>query len=415
MGPMRELGRRLLVDATPLRRSVGYRWLFAGLGVAFLARQLTVVAVPYQIYRLTGSSLAVGMLGVAQFLPLMLSSILAGAIADAVDRRRLLTISQLLTALTAVGLAWNAGTAAPAVWPLYVLSGLNAAVSAVDNPTRSAILPSLVGHRRLPSALALNQTLVNVAKAVGPAVAGLLIATVGLRWTYWIEASAFAFGAVLMSGIPPLRPEGGGRPIGLDSILEGFRFLKQRRLLQANFLIDLNAMVFGMPQALFPAIGTEVLGGDAGTVGLLYAAPGVGALMAAITPGWVGGVRRQGRAVILAVMVWGISIAVFGLIPSLPLALILLAVAGGADVVSAVFRNTILQLAVPDALRGRLSAIHTAVVAGGPRLGDVEAGSVAALTSVRFSVVSGGLACVLGALVIARLMPELAHYEQEEP
>jgi MFS family permease len=403
-----------LIDLTPLRASPGYRWLFSGLGLAFLARQLTVVAVPFQVYQITGSTLLVGMIGMAQFVPLLLASAVTGAIADAVDRRRLLAVSQVLTAATAAGLAWNASLSQPRLWPIYLFSGLNAAVSAVDNPTRSAALPALVGRSLLTRALALNQTLINVAKAVGPALAGLSIAALGVEATYWLEAGAFLVCGGLMSRVPRLRPEGGGTRFGLASILEGFRFLRSRRLLQANFLIDLNAMVFGMPQALFPAIGIQQLGGSAATVGLLYAAPGAGALLAALTSGWVGRVVRQGRAVIVAVVVWGLAIATFGLVSQVELALALLALAGGADVISAVFRNSILQLAVPDALRGRLSAIHTAVVAGGPRLGDLEAGVVASLTSVRFSVVSGGLACVLGAVAIARLVPEFADYRLED-
>jgi MFS family permease len=216
--------------------------------------------------------------------------------------------------------------------------------------------------------------------------------------------------AVLISRIGPVPPEGGGTRPGWRSIAEGLRFLKERRILQANFAIDLNAMIFGMPSALFPAIGTTLLGGDASTVGLLYAAPGIGALAAALTSGWVATIRRQGRAVMTAVIVWGLAITAFGLTRSVGVAMTMLAVAGGADVISAVFRNTILQMSVPDSLRGRLSGIHIAVVSGGPRLGDFEAGAVAGLVSVPFSVVSGGVACILGALVIARRMPELPRY-----
>jgi len=245
-------------------------------------------------------------------------------------------------------------------------------------------------------------------------VAGILIATVGLGFIYSLEAALFVGGGLLMWKIGPLRPEGGGTRFGLDSVRQGLSFLKSRRLLQANFVIDLNAMTFGMPRALFPAIATDLFGGDATTAGLLFAAPGVGALLAAMTSGWLSAVRRQGQAVIVSVLVWGAAITVFGITSSLALALPLLAIAGAADVVSAVFRTTILQLDVPDHLRGRLSSLHTAFSTGGPRLGDLEAGAVAALTSVRFSVVSGGLACIAGALTIARYMPELARYRATE-
>jgi hypothetical protein len=318
-----------------------------------------------------------------------------------------------MLALTAIGLMVNAAAPDPAVWPLYVLSALNAAFTAVNNPARMAAIPALLGRELLPAGLALNSTMHEVAAAVGPALAGLLIARYSLEFTFAVEALAFGAAALTLAWVGPLRPEGGGRAFSMSSIAEGLRYLRGQQLLLSGFLIDLNAMVFGMPHALFPAIGTEILGGDATTVGLLYAAPGIGALIAALTSGWVGPVSRRGRVVVIAVVIWGLAITVFGLTSLLSLALVLLAVAGAADVVSAVFRNTILQLVVPDALRGRLSAVHTAVVGGGPRLGDLEAGAVASLTSVRFSVVSGGIACVLGALAIARFMPQLWNYRDE--
>lgn len=404
------MSSRIFVDVTPLRRSEGFRWLFGGLSLAWLGRQLTVVAVPFQVYELTGSTFLVGALGIAQLVPLLLTSMIGGALVDSVDRRRLLVIAQIALMLTALGLALNAALDEPRVWLIFVLSGLNAGISAIDSPARSASVPALVGRQLLPASLALTQTLANVAKTVGPAIGGFLIARTSLTLTYGLEALAFAIGTLFMLRIGQLRPEGGGQRFGWESIKEGYRFLRERRLLQANFAIDLNAMIFGMPQALFPAIGQTVLGGDASTVGLLYAAPGAGALIGALTSGWVGRVRLQGRAVVVAVIVWGAAIAAFGLVGSTWLAVVLLALAGGADVVSAVFRNTILQLAVPDRLRGRLSSIHIAVVSGGPRIGDFEAGTVASLTTPQFSVVSGGLACILGAIFISRKMPELPEY-----
>jgi predicted MFS family arabinose efflux permease len=305
---------------------------------------------------------------------------------------------------------WNALAETPLIWPLFVLSAVNAGMSAIDGPARQAMVPGLVGRPLLPSALALNQTLTNVAKAAFPAVGGLLIATAGLGFTFAAETVCFLIAVVLMRGIPPVAVVGGGRRLELSSVVEGFRYLKNMRLIQAALAIDLNAMVFGMPTALFPAMGTQVFGGDAFTVGLLYAAPGVGALLGALTSGWVSTVRRQGRAVVYAVVGWGGAMAVFGLTGSLPLALVMLGLAGAADVVSAIFRGTIVQLNTPDELRGRVTSMHMAVVAGGPRLGDLEAGVVAAVTSVRFSVVSGGVACVLGALAIARWAPMFVAY-----
>ncbi len=409
--PRRASARRFFVDTTPLKQSVPFRWLFGGLSLSWMGRQLTVVAVPFQVYELTGSTLLVGLLGIAQLVPLLLTSLIGGALVDSVDRRRLLVIAQVASLGTAAGLAFNASMEEPLVWLIFVLSAINAGFSAVDSPARSAALPSMVGRKLLPASLAITQTVANVAKTLGPAIGGLLIAQTSLTLTYSMEAVAFLISALLMFRVGPLNPEGGGQRFGWESIKEGYQFLMQRRLLQANFVIDLNAMIFGMPQALFPVIGTEVLGGDASTVGLLFAAPGAGALLGAMTSGWIGAVKRQGRAVVIAVVVWGAAIALFGLVTSVWLAVALLALAGAADVVSAVFRTTILQLAVPDRLRGRLSSIQIAVVAGGPRLGDFEAGAVAAVTSPQFSVVSGGVLCVLGALFIAKKVPEYDKYE----
>jgi len=404
----------LIVDTEPLRQAPEFRWLYAGLALAGLGRQFTVVAVPFQVFQLTGSTFLVGMLGLVQLIPILLVSSIGGSLVDAVDRRALLLIAQLATGATAAGLAFNAMLDNPIIWVIFVLSGLNAGISAIDHPTRATLVSAIVGRKLLPSATALTQTLENVGKMVGPAIAGWLIVKTSFTVTYAVEAVAFTLGAIFMLRIKHRPPEGGASRFGLQSIKEGWAFLKNRQLLQANFAIDLNAMVFGMPTALFPAIGTIVLGGDATTVGYLYAAPGAGALAAALTSGWVGSIKRQGRAVIISVIVWGAGIAAFGLSRSVWLALAFLAVAGGADVISAVFRNTILQLAVPDNLRGRLSSIHVGVSSGGPRLGDFEAGAVASLVSVPFSVVSGGLACMLGALVIGKKMPALDAYVDTE-
>jgi MFS family permease len=351
------------------------------------------------------------LLGLAQLVPLLVCSLIGGSLADAVDRRKLLLVMQVLLAATSAGLALNAASDHPAVWPLYVFSAAAAGLSGIDAPTRSAVIPGLVGLDQVPAAAALQQTLIQVGQLAGPALAGLVIATVSLSAAYWLDVVTFGFATVCLLAMAPMTPEGGGTRAGFGSVAEGLRYLKGQRAVQGTFLIDLNAMVFGMPRALFPALGTELFGGGAGTVGLLYAAPGAGAFVGAITTGWVSSVRRPGRAVVIAVVVWGAAIAAFGLSSWLPLALLLLAIAGGADVISAVFRGTILQVTVPDRLRGRLSAINIAVVTGGPRLGDAEAGAVAALTTPQFSVVSGGVMCVGGALVLARLLPELVGWQ----
>jgi MFS family permease len=408
--PERRGARSLLVDVTPLKESSDFRWLYAGFLSSFLGRQLTIVAVPYQVFLLTGSSLAVGLLGLVQLIPLLAVSVVGGAIADAMDRRKLL-LSQSALILTALGLAWNAAAPRPQVWVLFALSAVNAGLSAIDSPTRTAMVPALVRKELVPASIALNQTMMNVAGAVGPAVAGILIARSSLALTYGLEAIAFAFAALMVMPIKHVTAVENRSPMGLESIREGLRYLRGQKPIQGTMIIDLNAMIFGMPRALFPALGTTVFGGGAATVGFLYAAPGVGALIGAVTSGWVGRIKSQGKAVVWAVVAWGAAITLFGLVQWLPIALFFLAIAGAADVISAVFRGTILQLTVPDRLRGRMSGVHLAVVAGGPRLGDLEAGLVAALTTPQFSVVSGGLACLAGAFVVQRKVPELWDYE----
>lgn len=408
--------RSVLVDVTPLRASRDFRLLYTGQLVSFMGRQVTVVAVPLQVYAITHSSFAVGMTGLAALGPLVMISLAGGAIADAIDRRKLLLVANLLLAATSAGLALNARHGAhAALWPIYVLTALSAGFSGIELPTRNAATPKLVGKELVPSAAALNQILIQTGQVAGPAIAGPLIGQLGLAAAYWVDTATFGAAVIAVVLIRPLPPEGGGRRAGIASVREGFAFLRGRRVLQTTFTVDVVAMVFGMPRALFPAMGEQVFHGGAGTVGLLFAAPGAGALLGALGSGWVGSVRRQGRAVLLAVAVWGGSIAVFGLSNSLWLALLMLAVAGAADVVSAVFRNTILQVTVPDQLRGRLSAIHIAVVTGGPRLGDAEAGAVAALAGNRFSVVSGGLACLLGVAALHRLVPAFDDYDSADP
>ena len=404
--------RRLLLDVTPLRESRDYRFLFCGQAVGHLGGQLSVVAVPFQVYLLTGSSLAVGMVGLASLVPLAVLSLVGGSVADAVDRRKLLVVTQSALTVISAALALNATAGDDAsLAAIYVLAALNAGFNGIDLPTRNAILPNLVRREKFTAAASLGQALIQVGQVLGPALAGLVLSRWGLAVAYWLDAATSVVAIALTLAIRPQPPQGGGTRAGLSSIREGLAYLKGRRLILSTFVIDINAMVFGMPRALFPALATGLYGGGAATLGLLHAAPGAGALVGALFTGWVGAVRRQGWAVILAVIAWGAAIAAFGLVSWLPLGLLLLALAGAADVISAVFRSTILQLSVPDALRGRLNSVHIAVVTGGPRLGDAEAGVVAALTTPRFSVVSGGLACVVGALVVAKALPQLARYD----
>lgn len=406
---------RFLVDTAPLRKFPQFRLLWSGYLVSTLGNQLTVVAVPYQIYRITHSSLDIGLVSLVQIGPLLLGSLVGGTVADAFDRRRLLAVAQLLLASTSLGLALNASSGRPALWPLFVCSGFQAGFSGIDSPTRSALVVSVVDRESIVGANALWQALFQFGQIGGPAIAGVLLGHLGVGPVYWVDLASYGASLASILRLRTVRVErpDGGRELGLRAMVGGLRFLRGHQILQAIFLVDLNAMVFGMPRALFPALGLTHFHGGAGTVGLLYSAPGVGALAGALLAGWVARVRRQGRAVLLAVSVWGVAVAVFGLVPYLPLGLALLGVAGAADVVSAVFRATILQIAAPAELLGRLQAVQTAVVTGGPRLGDLEAGVVASLAGTEVSVVSGGLLCLLGVVVLARRLPEFARLELE--
>jgi MFS family permease len=409
------LWRRFAADVTPLRESADYRRWWIGIVVSFTGTQLTQVALPLQVYSLTRSSVAVGLIGAVVLVPFVLTGLIGGAIADAVDRRRLtLLTGSALTVVSAL-LAVQAALGLRQLWLLYVLAAVQGAFASVDSAARGAMLPRLVRREMLPSANALGQLGFNGAMTVGPLLAGLLVAAVGFTWTFALDAASFAAILYALWRLPAMPPEGGTTRAGLRSVAEGLRFLGPRKNLLMTFLVDINAMVFGMPRALFPAIGLHWFHGGASTVGLLYAAPPLGAFLGAALSGWSARIRRQGLAVLVSVSLWGGAIAAFGLSRTLWLSLLLLAVAGAADMVSAVFRNTILQVATPDSLRGRLQGVFIVVVAGGPRLGDVESGTVAGAFGLGTSVVSGGLACVAGVVALAAAYPSFAKYDAQHP
>jgi MFS family permease len=401
------------VDISPLRASRDFRFLFVGQTVSRLGRQVTLVAAPIQVFDLTGSTLAVGLLGLAQFPALFLGSVVGGLASDSRDRRTVLIWAQLLFAATTAGLAVNAAAAEPSTVAVFVLTAANAFVSGIGSPARSASIPRLVAAHLLPGAYALQILMFQTANAIGPAVAGVLISQVSLAAAYWVDTATFGIALVtvlFMAPIPP--PEDSATP-GLKSIAESLRFIRSKQEVQGVFLIDINAMIFGMPRALFPEMGFEVFGGNEATVGYMFAAPGVGAMLVGLTSGWVSRVVKPGRATTVAVVIWGLGIAGFGLTNSLWLALALLALAGAGDAISAVFRQTILQLSTPDRLRGRLSAVQIAVVAGGPRIGDAEAGAVAAAFGPRVAAWTGGLAAAIGAVVIGRYLPRFREWEKD--
>ena len=405
----------MLVDLAPLRRHREFRRLWIGQVISSLGNQLTIVAVAYQAYKLTGSTLVVGLVSLGQLGPLLVGSLWGGAIADSMDRRRLLLITQGVLAICSAGLAVNALLDRPQLWPLFVCTALSAGFQGVDEPTRRAALPMLVPPADLPAALALQQVVFHLAVVAGPAAAGLLIGVAGLSVVFWLDVASFAAAITAVVLLPALVPQRSSGATGLASVAEGLRYLKGERMLAATYLVDLDAMIFGMPRAVFPALALSVFRGGAGTVGLLFSAPGMGALAGALLTGWVGKVRHQGRAVVVAVLVWGLAIAALGFVRVLWLGVALLALAGAADVVSAVFRSVILQLSVPEHLQGRLSGTYIAVVTGGPRLGDAEAGAAAAVGGSQFAVWSGGLACVVGLALLVWRVPELWRQGAEGP
>ena len=396
---------RITVDLAPLRESRDFRLLFAGLLVSSLGNQLTTVAIPFQVYALTRSSLQVGLVSLAQLVPLIVGSLIGGTVGDVVDRRSLIAVTAAASCLAAAGLVLNSLAAHPSLLVIYLVSALAAGLTGFASPARNAAIPMLVSPRHLVAAYSFNQIVFQLAVIVGPLIAGLLIASAGIAWTYGIDAASFVVMALAALAMRPLPPEGGGQRAGIRSILDGFSFLRGRQVLQGVYLIDLNAMIFGMPRALFPAMAATVFHVGPTGLGMLYAAPAIGGLLGASTTGWVESIVRRGRAVVVAVARWGVAITIFGFTSTLGVALGALAIAGWADVISAVLRNTILQSSIPDDMRSRLSSFQMAVVQGGPRLGDTEAGAVAALTSTEFSVISGGLACIVGAGVVARLLP----------
>jgi MFS family permease len=403
--------RRVALDVTPLQVSPGFRRLLIGDAVSVIGTQVTAVAVPIQVYEQTRSAAAVGLVGLAGLVPLIVFGLYGGAIADAVDRRRLVVLTTLGQAALSTVLLLQAVSHLRSTALLYVVIAVQAGLFAVDSPARSAITPRLLPANLLPAANALKQVEFNIGVTIGPLLAGALVAGPGYATAYGLDAVSFAASlwAVLM--LPAMPPHGGGRRAGTASVVEGLRFLRTQPVLLMTFVVDLIAMVFAMPRALFPVMAAEVYGGGPRTAGALYSALAVGALVGALFSGWFGRVHRQGVAVLVAIVAWGASIALFGASDSLVLGLVMLAAAGASDMVSAVFRNAILQSAAPDEMRGRLGGVFIVVVAGGPRLGDGRVGLSAELVGPQGAVVAGGLLCIGLTAACAAAVPRFRRYD----
>ena len=410
--------RRAAVDVSPLRHR-DFRLLFWGQLISFLGSQITQVAVPYQVYQLTHSPLLVGLLGVAELIPVLALSLVGGAFADAHDRRRVVLATEVAFAVLSTLLLINSLLPEPMLWVIFALAAAQAGLVALQRPSLDAMLPRLVQREDLVAAGALTGLRGTIGMLAGPAIGGVLIALVGLPATFAVDVLSFSASLValaLMRAIPPAA--GGARP-SLRGVIDGLQFARSKPELIGTYVVDIVAMFFGMPAALFPAIA-ETMGG-AGVLGLLYSAPALGAFAATASSGWTGHVRRHGLAVITAATIWGVAIIGFGFVswPALGLgpvvtpllAVATLAIAGGADAVSGIFRQAIWNHTVPDALRGRLASIELLSYSSGPLLGNAESGLVAGLFSVPFSVISGGVLCVIGCLACGALLPAFRNYD----
>lgn len=406
---------RILADLTPLRLSVHYRRLWFGNTVSWIGQGMTTLAISLQVYDITRSTFSVGLVGLFSLVPLIVFGLYGGAVADTVDRRRLGLYSASGSAVLSAALAAAAIAGFHHVWFLYGVVSLQAVCAALNSPARSAMIPRLLPPEQLPAANALNALTSTSGMLLGPMLGGLIVGYGGYQAAYLVDAAAFGAALHAMWRLPSMLPDRDATTAKRASVLDGFRFLATRPNLRMTFFSDFCAMILAQPRALFPAVAVLWYGGDARTTGLLVAAPAVGALLGGVFSGWQGRIRRHGVAVLLAVGAWGTAIAVFGLTRNLWLGVLFLALAGCADTVSMVFRNTMLQAAAPDDMRGRLQGVFIVVVAGGPRLGDFLAGSVADLASPAVAVTGGGLACVLAISLLALRGRAFRHYDAREP
>jgi MFS family permease len=414
--------RRLLADTTPLRNKDYARLWWAGI-VTVIGAQMAVVAVPQQIYEITRNSAYVGLTGVFGLVPLVVFGLWGGALADAMDRRKLLIVTSTGLGVTSLLLWAQAAIGLNNVWVLLCLFSVQQAFFAVNQPTRAAVIPRLLPVGQIAAATSLNMTVVQFGAIAGPLFAGALIPVVGLSTLYLLDAIfllATLWAVVRLPAIPPL---GEVTKAGLRAVFDGFRYLSGQKILLASFVVDIVAMVFGMPRALFPQIAHESFGDPAQggfALGLLFAAMSVGAVIGGVFSGWLPRVQRQGLAVIVCIVLWGVAMVGFGAAvwwaePDgsgllLWFALFFLAFGGAVDMVSAAFRSTMLQTVATDEMRGRLQGVFIVVVAGGPRIGDVLHGAAAAAAGTAVAAAGGGVLVIVGTLVCVVAFPAFVRY-----
>jgi MFS family permease len=398
----------MLIDISPLRVSRDYRLLFFGQLISAFGTAVGFVVLPVQLYQLTGSTLLVGLLSASEFVLILLMAFIGGAYADFIDKRKMLRLTEIGHTLVTAMLVSNALLPRPRVWLLFVGAALHAGLAALQRPSFEAMLQKIIPLELMSSVSALNSLRWNVTTILGPSVAGIIMARYGAAIAYSIDLVSFfaSLAAVFLIRAVPAPAQIEDRPT-LKSVVEGLHYAWRRKEILGTYLVDMNAMFFGMPSALFPAMAANF---GAGTVGFFYAAPSAGALVATLTSGWAKNVNRHGLFVAIAAALWGVAIVFFGLAQNLYLALFCLALAGGFDMISGVFRMTMWSQTIPHYLRGRLAGLEMISYTSGPKLGDAEAGIVATLFSVRTSIVSGGILCVAGTVIISLLIPEFIKY-----
>lgn len=445
--PTERRRRNVLIDLSPLRHSPAYARLWTGSAIANIGSQMTIVAVGLHVYALSASTFAVAMVGVIALLPMIIAGLWGGMLADAFDRRRVALLAAIVCWVSVGTLALISWLGAAELWHLYLLTTINSVAITITSAARNATLPRLIPRELLPAAGALNGVSMGIAITLGPALAGVLVASVGFNWTYTLDVLLFSAAFLGIVTLPSIRPEGDLQRPGIESIRYGLRFLKQAPNVRMSFIVDIIAMTFGRPHALFPAVGALLIGGGAVTVGVLTAALAIGTLVCSLFSGRLGAVRRQGIAIGWSIAAYGACIAGFGIVvavvqlggfavtdtampgqqagavdalsdanlPALLLAALMIAGAGAADNVSAIFRTTLLQSAVPDNMRGRLQGLFTVVVTGGPRVGDLYIGLLTLGAALWFPPLLGGILIIALVALCLRLTPSFRHYDALNP
>jgi MFS family permease len=401
----------LRMDLAPVRDSRDFRLLFTSRTVTLLGTIASDVALLVQAKQLTGSTVAVSLLGVAELVPVVIFGLYGGVLADRLDRRRMIRWCEAGLGCCAALLAVNASLPRPALWPLYALAAAMSALAALQRPSLDASVPRLVARDQLSAASAIMSVSGNVSMIIGSAYGGVLAAGLGPQVVYGIDAASFAVSFALLwllRPLPPPEPGEHGPALGLRSVASGIRYARGRQELVGSYLADLAAMTFAYPNALFPFMASTLHAPWA--VGLLFAAPPAGALAASATSGWTGRVRRHGRGIALAAGGWGLAITGFGLAPDVGIALACLVLAGGADMLSGIFRDTLWNQTIPDSLRGRLAGVELLSYSVGPSAGQLRAGGIAAITTTRISLWSGGLLCVGGVGLVCLALPGFTAY-----